>query len=125
MAGSVGEYGRIWLKRIRSGESGALPVILGVIAIVLFFQIKNSLFLSAGNLVNLMTQAAFIITLGMAEVWVLLLGEIDLAAGFTSANGAVVTLGLLSLASPVPLWVALLAGFGFCAVWGAMQGFFV
>ena len=39
-----------------------------------------------------MTQAAFIITLGMAEVFVLLLGEIDLAAGFTAACGAVIAL---------------------------------
>jgi ribose/xylose/arabinose/galactoside ABC-type transport system permease subunit len=60
---------------------------------VVFFQIKSSLFLSAGNLVNLMTQAPFIITLGMAEVFVLLLGEIDLAAGFTAACGAVIALG--------------------------------
>ena len=73
---------------------------------MLFFQIKSSLFLSAGNLVNLMTQAAFIITLGMAEVFVLLLGEIDLAAGFTAACGAVIALWLL--AKNYPWWVAVL-----------------
>ncbi|HMG65897.1 MAG TPA: hypothetical protein VK599_23365, partial [Streptosporangiaceae bacterium] len=100
IAGSVGEYGRIWLKRIRSGESGALPVILGLIVIVLIFQVKSSLFLSAGNLVNLMTQSAFIVTLGMAEVFVLLLGEIDLAAGFTAACGAVVALYLFAKGYP-------------------------
>ena len=55
---------------------------LGLIAIVIYFQIRNSLFLSAGNLVNLMTQAAFIVTFGMAEVFVLLLGEIDLSVGY-------------------------------------------
>ena len=47
--------------------------------IVVYFQVRNSLFLSAGNLVNLITQAAFIVTFGMAEVFVLLLGEIDLS----------------------------------------------
>ena len=96
LAGSIGEYGRIWVKRIRSGESGALPVIIGLVAIVIFFQIKSSVFLSAGNLVNLMTQAAFIITLGMAEVFVLLLGEIDLAAGYTAACGAVIALWMVA-----------------------------
>ena len=96
----MGEYARIWFQRMRSGESGAVPVILGLIVIVLFFQIKNSLFLSAGNLVNLLTQAAFIITLAMAEVFVLLLGEIDLAAGFTAACGAVIALWLLALNWP-------------------------
>ena len=31
MANSIGEYVRIWLKQIRSGESGALPVIIGLV----------------------------------------------------------------------------------------------
>src|SRR6202047_2403316 len=68
IANSVGDYARIWFKRVRSGESGALPVILGLVAIVVVFPVRNSLFLSAGNLVNLATQAAWIVTLGMAGV---------------------------------------------------------
>ena len=123
MANSVPEYLRIWLKQIRSGESGALPVIVGLVAIVLFFQLKNSLFLSAGNLVNLMTQAAFIITLGMAEVFVLLLGEIDLAAGYTAACGAVVALWLVDL--NVPWWVAILTALAATAFYGGLQGFII
>jgi D-xylose transport system permease protein len=120
MASSVGEYAQIWVKRIRSGESGALPVIIGLIVIVLIFQVKSSLFLSAGNLVNLMTQAAFIITLGMAEVFVLLLGEIDLAAGFTAACGAVITLYLV--AKGYPWWVAVVACLVATGAYGALQG---
>jgi D-xylose transport system permease protein len=58
VAGSLGEYVKIWLARVRGGDSGALPVLLGLVAIVIYFQASNSLFLSAGNLVNLMTQAA-------------------------------------------------------------------
>ncbi len=123
MAGSVGEYARLWLKRVRSGESGALPVILGVVVIVLFFQIKNSLFLSAGNLVNLMTQAAFIITLAMAEVFVLLLGEIDLAAGFTAACGAVIALWMLAL--NWPWWIAVLTALAATGAYGALQGYII
>jgi len=123
VAGSVGEYTRILLRRVRSGESGALPVIIGLVVIVLIFQLKSSLFLSAGNLVNLMTQAAFIITLGMAEVFVLLLGEIDLAAGFTAACGAVVALFLL--AKGYPWWVAILACLVATAAYGAVQGFII
>src|SRR5487761_539945 len=90
LANNFGDYLRIIGRRVRSGESGALPVIAGLIVIVIIFQVKNSLFLSAGNLVNLMAQSAFIITLGMAEVFVLLLGDIDLAAGYTAACAAVV-----------------------------------
>ncbi len=78
LASSFGEYARIQGRRIRSGESGALPVTIGLIAIVIYFQSRNSLFLSAGNLVNLLVQGTPFIVLGMAEVWVLLLGEIDL-----------------------------------------------
>jgi D-xylose transport system permease protein len=125
IADSLGEYGRIWLKRVRSGESGALPVVIGLIAIVIYFQARNSLFLSAGNLVNLMTQAAWIMMLGMAEVFVLLLGEIDLSIGYSSVIGAVITLWLLSLSNPVPWWVAVLAGLAAPAAYGAIQGFFI
>jgi len=122
IAGSLGEYARIWWRRVRSGESGALPVIIGLIAIVVYFQVRSSLFLSAGNLVNLMTQAAWIIMLGMAEVFVLLLGEIDLSIGYSSVIGAVITLWLLSLSHPVPWWLAVLAGLAFPTAYGALQG---
>ena len=120
MANSVGDYARIWVKRIRSGESGALPVIIGLVVIVLIFQVKSSLFLSAGNLVNLMTQAAFIITLGMAEVFVLLLGEIDLAAGYTAACGAVIALWMIAAGNP--WWLAVIVALLACAAYGAVQG---
>ena len=123
VAGSVGEYAKIWFKRIRSGESGALPVIIGLIVIVLIFQVKSSLFLSAGNLVNLMTQAAFIITLGMAEVFVLLLGEIDLAAGFTAACGAVIALYMV--AKGYPWWLAVAVTLAVTGAYGALQGIII
>src|SRR6202046_2439603 len=88
LANSLGDYVRIVARRIRSGESGALPVIIGLIVVVIYFQARNSLFLSPLNLVNLLAQSSFIVTLGMAEIFVLLLGDIDLAAGFTAAFGA-------------------------------------
>jgi D-xylose transport system permease protein len=120
LANSLGDYLRIVARRIRSGESGALPVILGLIAIVIFFYVKNGLFLSAGNLVNLMAQSAFIITLGMAEIFVLLLGDIDLAAGFTAACGAVVALWMLAVGDP--WWAAVLVALAVTAAYGALQG---
>ena len=120
LANSFGDYVRIVAQRIRSGESGALPVIAGLIVIVILFQVKNSLFLSAGNLVNLMAQSAFIITLGMAEVFVLLLGDIDLAAGYTAACGAVVALWMLALGDP--WWAAVLVALAGSAAYGALQG---
>ena len=123
LANSMGDYLRIVLQRIRAGESGALPVIVGLVAVVIYFQVRNSLFLSAGNLVNLLAQSAFIITLGMAEIFVLLLGDIDLAAGYTAACGAVVALWMVALGDP--WWAAVLVSLAGCAAYGALQGIIV
>jgi D-xylose transport system permease protein len=125
IADSLGEYVRIWFRRVRSGESGVLPVVLGLVAIIIYFQIRSPLFLSAGNLVNLITQAAFIVTFGMAEVFVLLLGEIDLSVGYNAALGAVVTLWVLSGAHPPPWWVGVLAGLAFCAAYAGVEGLII
>ena len=121
IANSLGEYAKIWWTRVRGGESGALPVILGLAAIVAYFDIRTSLFLSAGNLVNLMTQAAWIVTLGMAEVFVLLLGEIDLSIGYSSAMGAVITVWMVSPGEHFPWWIAVLAGMAVPAVYSGLQ----
>jgi D-xylose transport system permease protein len=123
LADSFGDYARIVGRRIRSGESGALPVIVGLIVIVVFFYVKNSLFLSAGNLVNLIAQSAFIITLGMAEIFVLLLGDIDLAAGFTAACGAVIALWMVALGDP--WWAAVIVALAVTAAYGALQGIII
>jgi D-xylose transport system permease protein len=120
LADSVGDYVRILGKRVRSGESGALPVIVGLVVIVIFFWFKSPAFITPRNLVNLMTQSAFIITLGMAEIFVLLLGDIDLAAGFTAACAAVISLWMLALGDP--WWVAVIVGLVAAAAYGALQG---
>ena len=121
MANSLGEYVRIWFSRVRNGESGALPVILGLAVIVIYFQVRSSLFLSAGNLVNLIGQAAWIVMLGMAEVFVLLLGEIDLSIGFTSVIGATFTCWLLLPPHPAPWPLAVLVGLAVPAVYGGIE----
>jgi D-xylose transport system permease protein len=120
LANSMGEYFRILSRRIRSGESGALPVILGLLAIVVFFWVKSSVFMTPHNLVNIMTQAAFIITLGMAEIFVLLLGDIDLAAGYTAGIGAVIALWMI--ADGEPWWLAVIVALIATTAYGAVQG---
>jgi D-xylose transport system permease protein len=119
MAHSLGEYSRIWLRRVRSGESGALPVVIGLVAVIIYFQVRNSLFLSAGNLVNLAIQGAVFIVLGMAEIFVLLLGEIDLSAGFNAAIGAMATAWAVFT---FPWWVAVIIGLAATTAVGAIQG---
>jgi D-xylose transport system permease protein len=120
IASTTGDYVRIWAKRVSNGESGALPVVVGLIVIVIFFWFKSPAFMTPANLVNLMTQSAFIITLGMAEIFVLLLGDIDLAAGFTAACAAVVSLWMLALGDP--WWVSVIVGLVAAAAYGALQG---
>jgi D-xylose transport system permease protein len=124
LANSMGDYVKILGRRVRSGESGALPVVIGLIAIVIFFQVRTSgLELSPRNLVNLMEQSAFVIILGMAEIFVLLLGDIDLAAGFTAACGAVIGLWMLALGDS--WWLSLIVTLAVCAAYGALQGYII
>jgi D-xylose transport system permease protein len=125
LAGSLSEYTRIWLRRVRSGESGALPVIVGLIVIGAYFQIREPAFLSAGNIANLMTQAGFIITFCMAQTFPLLLGEIDLSLGFNAAIGATITLWMVAVVNPFPTWLAILAGIAVCAAIAAIEGLII
>jgi len=125
IANSLGEYVKIWIARVRNGESGALPVILGLVVIVIYFQARSSLFLSAGNLVNLIGQAAWIVMLGMAEVFVLLLGEIDLSIGYTAAVGGTFTLWLLLPPNPTPWPLAVLVGLAVPAIFSGLEGVIV
>jgi D-xylose transport system permease protein len=122
LATSLSEYLRGWGKRIRNGESGILPVLLGLVVIIIIFQTQNANFITARNLTILLTQASYFVLFGMAEVFVLLLGEIDLSTGFVAANGAAVTLILAGQDHNVSWWLASLAGLAVCLVAGTIQG---
>ena len=87
LADSLSEYVTAWWRKVRSGDSGVLPVVIGLVAIVIVFEVKTSLFLSAGNIVNLFNQAVVFIMFAIGEVFVLLLGEIDLSMSFWPVSG--------------------------------------
>src|SRR5437660_11787144 len=110
MAQTLGEYVRAWVARVRGGDAGALPVIAGLILISILFQSLNSKFLTAGNLVNLLIQGAVYMLLAMAEVFVLLLGEIDLSAGYVAGLGGVIMAELVKEGTGWPWAVAILVG---------------
>jgi D-xylose transport system permease protein len=122
VAASFSEYVGAWFRRVRSGDSGVLPVVFGLIIIVIIFQAESPVFLKAANLTNLLTQGASFVLLGMAEVFVLLLGEIDLSIGYSGAVGAAVT--TILAASPINLgWgLAIPAGLATTAGIGLVQG---
>lgn len=122
LADSLGEYLRAWGRRIRAGESGALPIVVGLIVIIIFFQAERSQFDSALNLVNLFQQASIYVLLGAAEIFALVLSEIDLSVGFVLAVGG---FGIAELIAPpvnLPWWLAVLGGVGATAAIGYFQG---
>jgi len=78
-----------YLERLRGGDIGSLPAILGLLVLVVGFSIlRPETFPTASNLSNLMVQASAIIVLAMGLVFVLLLGDIDLSAGVAGGAGA-------------------------------------
>ena len=123
VAGSVPEYLRASLSRIRAGQVGILPVVGGLLLVSVIFQSLNSQFLTAGNLVNLLVQAAVFSVLAMGEIYALLLGEIDLSIGFVAALGGVVLAELLKPSGlDWPWWAAILVALVVCAAIGVLQG---
>jgi D-xylose transport system permease protein len=124
-AGTVGEYIRGSIARIRAGDSGILPVVGGLILISILFESLDSKFLTAGNLVNLLVQAAVFSLLAMGEVFVLLLGEIDLSVGYVAGLGAVVMADLAGPAHGWPWWSAITAALLTTAGIGLIQGLII
>ncbi len=122
LADSLGEYLRAWGRRIKSGESGALPIVVGLIVIIIFFQIERSRFDSAINLVNLLQQSAIYVMLGAAEIFALVLSEIDLSVGFMLAFGGWVIAELIAPPVNFPWWLGILGGLAACGVMGYIQG---
>ncbi|MDX6655762.1 MAG: D-xylose transport system permease protein [Solirubrobacteraceae bacterium] len=121
---SLSDAARGWWVGVRNGELGAVPIIVGIIVIAIYFQSRNSHFLTAGNFVNLIAQASPVIVIGMGVVFVLLLGEIDLSVGFVSGIGGVVAATLLVPdANQWSTGPALVAALGAGLAIGLLQGF--
>src|SRR3978361_1992383 len=78
------------VERVRAGELGGGPVILGLVVICVVFQALNSLFLSSDNLSNLLLESVPTGVIALGIVCVLLLGEIDLSVGSVSGVGGAI-----------------------------------
>jgi len=74
---------RAYVDRLRSGEPGALPSVLGLVVLAAIFSQVSDKFISTYNIGNLPGQGAYIAIIALGLVFVLLLGEIDLSAGTT------------------------------------------
>ncbi len=110
----IGQAMRDYWARVRGGDIGSLPAVLGLIALVILFSVlEGSTFLSIFNFANLINQSAAIIVLAMGLIFVLLLGEIDLSAGYAAGTAAAVlavTLTNWGWSWPLALAAALVTG---------------
>jgi D-xylose transport system permease protein len=115
---SIGSAVQEYVNRVRGGDVGSLPAIFGLVVLVIFFSIlEPSSFATTRNLANLLVQAAPVMFIAMGLVFVLLLGEIDLGAGYTAGTSAAV-MGVLLTNHGVSWPLAVLA----CIATGAVIG---
>jgi D-xylose transport system permease protein len=92
---SLGDYASNYWRRLRGGDLGSLPAIFGLVVLCLIFGIAKPVFFTERNFANLFTQGAPVTIIAMGLVFVLLLGEIDLSAGFASGVCATIMSVLL------------------------------
>lgn len=113
---------RGFFDRVRSGDLGSLPVIIGLIVIWTVFQSINSVFLGANNLVNLLFDSSTVGVISLGVVCVLMVGEIDLSVGSVSGLASAIT-GVLWVNAGWPVWVAVPAAMVVGCVIGYIYAF--
>ncbi|PBB95208.1 ABC transporter permease [Mesorhizobium sp. WSM3862] len=99
---------RGFLDRVRSGDLGSLPVVVGLVLICTIFQTLNPVFLSPNNLVNLLFDCSTVGIISLGIVCVLMVGEIDLSVGSVSGLASAL-LGVLWVQWGWPVALAMLA----------------
>jgi D-xylose transport system permease protein len=112
---------RAFFDRVRSGDLGMLPVVLGLLLISIVFSTLNPVFLAPNNLVNLLFDAAAVGLISLGVVCVLLLGEIDLSIGSMSGLASAI-IGVLWVNSGLPLPAAIVGALAAGAVTGFIYG---
>ncbi|MCE7949438.1 MAG: ABC transporter permease [Chloroflexi bacterium CFX4] len=122
---TLGAYIQTYLQRVRAGALGPLPIIIGIVAVAIFFQSRNAAYLSPNNIVNLIMQMSGIALIAFGVVFVLLLGEIDLSVAYVSGVAGVIATILMrpphNLEWYLTVPIALLAALGI----GTLQGFLI
>lgn len=105
VAHAVGVSGvvRAFLDRVRSGDLGSLPVVVGLVVIWSVFTALNPLFVSSVNLVNLLFESSTVGVISLGIVCILMVGEIDLSVGSVSGLASAL-LGMLWVNQGWPAW---------------------
>ncbi|MEV6110910.1 sugar ABC transporter permease, partial [Streptomyces sp. NPDC051940] len=108
-------------RKMRGGELGSLPVIIGLIVIWAAFTINDSGYFSASTVTYIAYYGAGLGLLSLGLVFVLLLGEIDLSVGSVSGLAAAVY-AVISVQHGVNAWLALVITLAMGAAIGGLQG---
>ncbi len=106
-------------------DVGIVPVLIALVVLVVYFQIRSSVFLSADNVTNLFIQGVPYILLGMAETWLLLLGEIDLSLGWVAGMGGSIAAIYTNVQYGWPWWLSFIFALAICTAIGAIWGIIV
>lgn len=102
--GGIGDL----VDRLRGGDVGSLPIIIGLVIISFVFWTINPVFIAPENLVNLLSETAAVGTIAIGVVLVLLVGQIDLSVGSMSGvASSILGVGLTQFGIPVPMAIAL------------------
>jgi len=116
-------YWTEFTRKVKGGELGSLPVVVGLIVIWAIFQFKNDRFLSADNLSNISYYLSATGMIAIGLVFVLLLGEIDLSVG--SVSGLASTLFAVWVVNHgMNVWLALVLAIITGIAIGALHGWF-
>ncbi|MFF1451057.1 sugar ABC transporter permease [Streptomyces sp. NPDC058274] len=118
-AGYLSEFKR----KIRAGDLGSIPVVIGLIVIWAIFAGLNENFLTAGNLSDIAVAMVGTGMIAVGIVFVLLLGEIDLSVGSVSGVAGA-TFAVLNITHGMAEWLALILAILTGAVAGTIHGFF-
>ncbi|MEV6958067.1 sugar ABC transporter permease [Streptomyces sp. NPDC051207] len=119
LAGYWGEFKR----KMKAGELGSIPVVVGLVLICVIFQSLNSAFLSAQNISDITVTMVGTGMISVGIVFVLLLGEIDLSVGSISGASSAIA-AVLAVNQGLPEWLAVLIAVAAGAAIGAAHGFF-
>jgi len=99
-------------------------MVIALILLLLFFQIKTGVALTPGNIINIIQGNAYVLILAVGMVLVIIAGHIDLSVGSVAAFVGV-AVALMIQDWHVPVYLAILLGLVLGAVVGAWQGFWV
>ena len=110
------------VKRVRTGDLGSLPIVIGLVVIFVIFQILNSAFLGPQNLSDLISSSVAEGVTSIGIVLVLLLGQIDLSVGSMAGVSSAI-FGVMFTSWAWPEWAIIIVGLAAGALVGLLYGF--